>query len=174
MASAERIASRISIVYFSVYIFVFLVASIFCAYEVEQQHKFIRTRSRQKSSSKQKVASNNNQQTETKEQIEIALTNTSKPSNEQTDDNTNEEERKYEPIVQSEDEVSDDDHHKDISCWKMFKKFTKYWAKSLWVKKKIYFSIVPHIFDQATDAGVIYTYYEIWSNPNRYKNENQS
>eukprot|EP01084_Bolivina_argentea_P309848 536000_1 len=43
-------------------------------------------------------------------------------------------------------------------------KFIKAWAKSIWQKKKIYWSILPHVADQATDFGVIITYYEQWNN----------
>eukprot|EP01083_Nonionella_stella_P066966 176780_1 len=41
--------------------------------------------------------------------------------------------------------------------------FFKDWLKSLWHKKKIYWAIIPHIFDQATDAGVIYEYHTAWT-----------
>ena len=38
----------------------------------------------------------------------------------------------------------------------------KAWGESMWRQKKIYWSIFPHIFDQATDIGVILEYYERW------------
>eukprot|EP01083_Nonionella_stella_P152568 489251_1 len=41
--------------------------------------------------------------------------------------------------------------------------FFKDWLKSIWHKKKIYWAIIPHIFDQATDAGVIYEYHTAWT-----------
>eukprot|EP01084_Bolivina_argentea_P122635 217309_1 len=40
--------------------------------------------------------------------------------------------------------------------------FAKLWIKSLWKMKKVYISIVPHIFDQATDIGVLFQYYALW------------
>ena len=40
--------------------------------------------------------------------------------------------------------------------------FVKAWAKSVWRKKKIYGAVLPHIFDQATDIGVIAEYYAAW------------
>ena len=49
----------------------------------------------------------------------------------------------------------------------------KLWFKSIWTKKKIYFAALPHIFDQATDIGVILEYYNEWrqpSNPNSLTN----
>eukprot|EP01084_Bolivina_argentea_P117277 208295_1 len=36
----------------------------------------------------------------------------------------------------------------------------KLWVKSVWSKKSIYWAVVPHIFDQATDFGLIYEYYQ--------------
>eukprot|EP01083_Nonionella_stella_P006253 18194_1 len=38
-------------------------------------------------------------------------------------------------------------------------KFLKLFFKSLWVKKSIYLSLIPHLFDQGTDFGVIWKYY---------------
>ena len=35
------------------------------------------------------------------------------------------------------------------------------WIKLLWRKKKIYFHLIPHFFDQATDFGVIIEYYRL-------------
>eukprot|EP01084_Bolivina_argentea_P078604 142649_1 len=61
----------------------------------------------------------------------------------------------------------------DVPCLKRWKRFGKIWAKSLWSKKSIYISVVPHLFDQATDIGVLYTYYEIWQKPSIYKEENE-
>ena len=45
-------------------------------------------------------------------------------------------------------------------------KFFVDWMRSIWQKKKIYWAILPHIFDQASDAGVVYEYYEEWRNYN--------
>merc|ERR1712241_788523 len=35
----------------------------------------------------------------------------------------------------------------------------------MWRMKSVYFSILPHVFDQATDIGTIIEYYEEWQNP---------
>ena len=40
-------------------------------------------------------------------------------------------------------------------------KFVKRWAKLLWAKKKVYLQLIPHLFDQATDFGVIFEYYRL-------------
>eukprot|EP01084_Bolivina_argentea_P098363 176774_1 len=40
------------------------------------------------------------------------------------------------------------------------KHYFKKWIKLSWAKKKIYVSIAPHLFDQATDLGVIAQYYQ--------------
>eukprot|EP01083_Nonionella_stella_P190303 704809_1 len=44
------------------------------------------------------------------------------------------------------------------------KAFFKLWLKSLWQKKKLYLTVIPHLFDQATDLGVLFTYYALWNN----------
>ena len=41
------------------------------------------------------------------------------------------------------------------------------WLYLMWEKKKIYWALVPHIFDQATDLGTIWAYYETYQ---QYKN----
>ena len=41
------------------------------------------------------------------------------------------------------------------------KKIVKEWAKSVWKKKKIYLQLIPHLFDQATDFGVILEYWRL-------------
>ena len=41
-------------------------------------------------------------------------------------------------------------------------KFFKDWCRSMWHKKKIYWAVVPHVFDQATDLGTIMVYYDAW------------
>eukprot|EP01084_Bolivina_argentea_P091380 164498_1 len=33
------------------------------------------------------------------------------------------------------------------------------WAKLLWKKKKVYFELIPHFFDSATDFGVLVEYW---------------
>eukprot|EP01084_Bolivina_argentea_P040158 74210_1 len=40
----------------------------------------------------------------------------------------------------------------------------KEWFVLMQEKRKVYLSLIPHIFDQATDYGVIYTYYSLWQN----------
>eukprot|EP01084_Bolivina_argentea_P182850 315599_1 len=35
------------------------------------------------------------------------------------------------------------------------------WAKLLWKKKKVYFQLLPHLFDQATDFGVLVEYWSL-------------
>ena len=41
--------------------------------------------------------------------------------------------------------------------------FFKSWCLSIWQKKKIYWSVLPHVFDQATDLGTIFVYYQSWT-----------
>eukprot|EP01084_Bolivina_argentea_P281979 482566_1 len=41
------------------------------------------------------------------------------------------------------------------------KEIVKRWAKLLWQKKSVYFQLLPHFFDQATDFGVLVEYYSL-------------
>eukprot|EP01084_Bolivina_argentea_P005911 11172_1 len=41
------------------------------------------------------------------------------------------------------------------------KQMMKMWAKSVWKKKSVYFQLIPHFFDQATDFGVIFEYWRL-------------
>eukprot|EP01083_Nonionella_stella_P140444 430713_1 len=143
MVSADSYAQTISTIYFTVYIIVFLVASLYCAYEVEEEHGLITKKSCNKPNESSKKGSN-----DTEHQLDLAL------SLSVTD-------------AESEDESKISDV--PMPCMKRWKKFTTYWAKSLWAKKKIYISIIPHIFDQATDLGVMYIYYDIWKHPETYE-----
>eukprot|EP01083_Nonionella_stella_P054409 143604_1 len=51
--------------------------------------------------------------------------------------------------------LSQDKQSSSLTTAKLIKK----WAKLIWIKKSVYISIIPHLFDQATDIGVIWHYY---------------
>ena len=138
-SNADEIARNIAIIYFSVYGFVFLISSIWSAYEVEEKYRLIRINS---------VDSNKDVQN----QIELNVVTTSTKSTSTASD------------LQKEIQYQ--------SCSKRTRKFLVYWLKTLWKKKSIYISIIPHLFDQATDLGVIYKYYEIWQRPEQFPKEN--
>eukprot|EP01084_Bolivina_argentea_P022228 41316_1 len=40
------------------------------------------------------------------------------------------------------------------------------WGKLVWQKKKVYFQLIPHFFDQATDCGVIFEYWRLRNDEN--------
>jgi len=43
-------------------------------------------------------------------------------------------------------------------------KKVKLWAKAIWLKKGIYFQLLAHTWDQATNIGVILEFYYGWRN----------
>eukprot|EP01084_Bolivina_argentea_P122265 216670_1 len=135
-SSSERIDQNISIIYFTIYALVFLIASIYSAYEVESKYHLIRTK--------------NSNTSNTQKQLQLNVINNNKINHNQKPCKHN--------------------NYANMSCFKRTKKFVIYWVKSLWTKKSIYFSIIPHLFDQATDLGVVYKYYEIWKDPGQYEN----
>eukprot|EP01084_Bolivina_argentea_P043671 80431_1 len=150
--SVEDYSLIVTILYFSLYAVVFLIASITAALSVRKQIK------------KRKLTQN---------QIKLSIDQTSAPNNTQTEDtekNTKDSEEKEILIEDANDEEDDDiDAIDDITDtaqngdkdWKWYTP-VKIWAKSIQQKRKIYISLLPHIFDQATDFGVVFEYYYIW------------
>ena len=57
---------------------------------------------------------------------------------------------------------SDDDGDSCCPCCSSCFSFLKEWASLVNTKRKVYFGLIPHLFDQATDFGVIYDYYALW------------
>eukprot|EP01084_Bolivina_argentea_P073991 134242_1 len=148
---SETIALNISIIYFVIYGLVFLIASIYSAYEVESQHHIIISR-------KTKPL---------KQNIELQIvSNDTKQTQHETESTT----------VNDPNQVIDaiKNMNTDVSCFKRTISFIKYWGKALWDKKSVYFDIIPHLFDQATDMGVVYKYYEISQQPETYRDIHQS
>eukprot|EP01084_Bolivina_argentea_P031597 58482_1 len=150
MSTPEQIAQNISIIYFVIYGFVFLIASIYSAYDVEHKHNLLFTTQQNKSN-------------ETKKDLDTAI---------ELNEVQNIDIKQNEVSNALKENQSDENNHKP--CTKRFVKFVKYWIQSLWVKKSVYISIIPHLFDQATDFGVIYTYYVILQNPDSYPTENNN
>eukprot|EP01084_Bolivina_argentea_P297776 513059_1 len=111
-SNSDRIAQNISITYFCVYSLVFLVSSIYSAYEVEQQYHLIRT---SKKTEKTKI----NKASNTETQIELNTIN-----------NEHESDAKY-----NKNEENEQINQKEKSCFKRTKKFIQYWLKTLWKKK---------------------------------------
>eukprot|EP01084_Bolivina_argentea_P137849 242784_1 len=60
------------------------------------------------------------------------------------------------------DEENDKNHKDNYDIYD--KNAFKHYFKLLWAKKKVYWAMVPHIFDQATDIGVILEYYYLYNN----------
>eukprot|EP01084_Bolivina_argentea_P017570 32806_1 len=184
MVSASRLATTISIIYFSIYIFVFFIASIYCAYEVEKRHHLIIKQSSKKQNKSdidsekpneiECMVMSTNDKTDKDDNID-AKDNTDNKHMDAANDKVNEDYNDEKTDEQKDEKIgrANNLEDKSISCSKRLLKFIKYWGKSLWTKKKIYISIVPHLFDQATDLGVIYTYYTIWNYPDQYKQENE-
>ena len=110
MASVETYASVISIIYFSTYFFVFLIASIYCAYEVLKLQG--------SSTAKQETS----QQQTKKSQLELVITN------------TNTQNKEIEAKDQEEIEQSSQTD-KDKSCGKKLKSFA---IQQILFKKSIY------------------------------------
>eukprot|EP01083_Nonionella_stella_P073054 197275_1 len=61
-----------------------------------------------------------------------------------------------------DDIVDDHDSPSNKCCGIGCVKFLKVFYRSVAAKKSIYLSLIPHLFDQGTDFGVIWQYYALW------------
>ena len=128
--------------YFFCYILTIIITSIVCAIQVRDQKK----QSSNVEQTQPVIGSddtfNNNQHT-----IEMTDQQT-------TDDN---EERKHPDVSDKqsqETQIRNDTESTQFSACKL----VKLWGELFWRKKKVYFQLLPHFFDQATDLGVIFEY----------------
>eukprot|EP01084_Bolivina_argentea_P248531 415750_1 len=136
--TAQTYSLIVTIVYFTVYSLVFLITSIFCAWYINIDIK--------QTNQKNKETNNNEQQ------LGIEITSA-------TINNTELEEFKTD-----NNEINIAEAHNKVKkpLSSIFSvAFVKLWTRSVWKKKSIYMSIVPHLFDQATDIGVLLQYYDI-------------
>eukprot|EP01084_Bolivina_argentea_P154087 268636_1 len=132
--SNTKFATIITITYASIYTLIFLITSIVCAKTVRQNRK------------NKKVSSSKSTQQDVSENAEKSpLSSTNAAAQKENEDITID-------IEERTNEKTRDKWYDGI----------KEWFSLIREKKKIYLSLVPHIFDQATDIGVIYQYYALW------------
>eukprot|EP01084_Bolivina_argentea_P161606 281320_1 len=191
MSTTDEVAQNTSIIYFVIYVSVFLLASIYSAYDV--YHLLFNAKSNQTTTETtlttnielNEVDDENwkciqcgagSVVTSTQQSQQCGVCGAAKDY--QEEDSVDDEKDCLKDKPQHEEKTDfvteNEPNNKAKSCFKRFKKFMKYWGKSLWIKKSIYVSIIPHLFDQATDIGVLYKYYDIWQNPDDYPVENSS
>eukprot|EP01084_Bolivina_argentea_P189660 326125_1 len=158
----------ITILYASIYCVVFIITSIICAVKV----KAIRNNRKNESNT---FLQQHESKPNSNEQAEIVQNETNddqKDSNPfrsivgiRIDSSINEAKEQNNKQIKTEDTKNENDDidikikHKTKDKW-----YTpiKEWFHLLSEKRKVYLSLIPHIFDQATDYGVVYTYYSIW------------
>eukprot|EP01084_Bolivina_argentea_P298328 514075_1 len=152
MSDNKSYSTIITILYASIYASIFFVTSIIAAIQVKKIRKIIKkstTNNTQTQSSKitKSPKDNEEKKCDNAESIELEI-----KSNE-----THEEKDRTDAIIsnQTYDPKQDSTYSKNI---------IKHWAKLLWSKKKVYWGLVPHIFDQATDFGVAVEYWLMYKN----------
>ena len=168
--------------YFSVYVLIFLITSIVCTIEVSRKKHIYKRKHNQLNQSqnihkmvayhtKRKNTESHNDQNKGMLKYHH-ISNESNANNfdqfKLTDDMVDIEESKYELEYaqnHSSEHISTTDLEEKYNTLKdEDQKFTtagmiQQWAKLFWRKKKVYFALLPHFFDQATDLGVIFEYY---------------
>ena len=137
----------ITITYFTIYALFFIILSIWSGCTIKDEYI---------SDNKNNEDNSNEPTTDKKPDVALTVnatteitaddTTTQPPTTEETKDEDDT------PIKQQKLTSTDNKKH---GC----KYYVKKWLKLTWNKKKIYLSIIPHLFDQATDYGVIATYY---------------
>eukprot|EP01083_Nonionella_stella_P205184 747431_1 len=74
--------------------------------------------------------------------------------------NEHEEKKTTDVLTSIQMELEDDSTPHKLQCMSLM----KYFFKTMWKTKKIYWALIPHIFDQATDIGVTIEYYNAYHN----------
>ena len=154
----------LSIVYGTTWSFIIFVAAIYCFWKIWKSRKNSNVLTASTSIDEQTdIAGQTGTTPNTADDINVAIaanqssSNTDKyPSANQSGGDDNDGKAGVVSITQNGNKQA------DISKCKLFISFMKEWGKSMWHQKKIYGSIFPHIFDQATDIGVILEYYQQW------------
>eukprot|EP01084_Bolivina_argentea_P001753 3241_1 len=124
----------VTVLYASIYALMILITSIVCAIKVRQIKR-------------NKKAKSKSLPTDTIKDIETAQYETDEKT-QYTKDETNDR----------TDTTAVSAQQKNEKCYDPIKQ----WFSLVKEKRKVYLSLVPHIFDQATDYGVIFTYYSLW------------
>eukprot|EP01083_Nonionella_stella_P025419 69992_1 len=143
MSSHDTYSHYVTIFYIAIYGSIFLFVAAYSAYDVYIIHHHHTDKST--SISRDKPSRNEGHEssplTDDKESSQQSQTNTI-----DCDDAT--------------ETKNDDDTRKccNIGCLK----FLKVFYRSIASKKSIYLSLIPHLFDQGTDFGVIWQYYALW------------
>eukprot|EP01084_Bolivina_argentea_P250455 419614_1 len=141
--SAETYGFYVSVIYFSIYGLIFVIASIQSAHEIYNE------------TPKQKQSASSNH-------IEKQLSS------------PNSHDIEMKEMEEKQNTIDIDLTINNIHTKMSKTGFLKSWAKLLWKKKSIYLSLIPHLFDQATDIGVVYNYYEASKTNNSDENVNYS
>eukprot|EP01084_Bolivina_argentea_P136848 241038_1 len=146
----KQIAFAITITYASLYGFIFIITSIVCAYKINKIRK-----------NKKKLQSNAQSTDQTTPNPSNNDENEQKTTEYETKELMSYDDTTEDNITIDVDTTDDKTQINPITKEKWYEPI-KEWFKLVSEKKKVYLALVPHLFDQATDFGVIYQYYSFW------------
>ena len=132
-------SSTVTWTYFAIYALIFLITSIYCAIEVNNQNKEHNINN--PTTTRNTVNTDNEEAKYEDDQTIHAIQIASGEGNGHQNNST---------------AINDKPKKGKKKCIKLLTQ----WAKLVWKKKKIYLALLPHFFDQATDIGVILVYHE--------------
>eukprot|EP01084_Bolivina_argentea_P047435 87409_1 len=145
MTAKSKYSTVITILYASIYGLIFFVSSIIAAVQVRKIRKVIKRPPKHKAHN-------------TKFEEDTKLKDNNETIALETKSNESDEEKNRTDAInnsQSFNPKQDPTYSKNI---------IKHWAKLVWSKKKVYWGLVPHIFDQATDISVAVEYWIMYKN----------
>eukprot|EP01083_Nonionella_stella_P121207 364105_1 len=137
-------AGLVTVIYSSIYAVVVLVTSIICAIDVHTTRKSVHAPQTKANESIQ-----NTEKADAKEEESLTMSTI-----------------KFKITTKSNlksKKAANKIYHKNVFI---------HWGKMVWSKKKIYWAMIPHIFDQATDFGVIVEYFHLYKQNDRIGSTN--
>eukprot|EP01083_Nonionella_stella_P025420 69995_1 len=157
MSSLDTYSHYVTVSYIVIYGSIFLFVAVYSAYDVYITHGHVHQEKDGKTSSPDPEPHND------RTSFEASPLNDEKESAEQSQTGTIAID-----CVDAKDTNDDNSKHKccGIGCVN----FLKVFYKSLAAKKSIYLSLIPHLFDQGTDFGVIWQYYALWKSDSSQTN----
>jgi len=154
-------------IYFGAYCTFFFVLSLWAAITVKTEHKLNKQRSADENTTTRNEAGSTPTTKpidEDKEEEEAGSTTTTEQNDDEKTEDI-EDTQQNNAYRATAIEVTEADNSEVPEKKHGFFHYFKRWAKLTWQKKKIYLSIIPHLFDQATDYGVIMTYHSYIDDP---------
>eukprot|EP01083_Nonionella_stella_P289598 985504_1 len=172
MSSKMTYSAIVTVLYVTVYFTAIIITSIISAIEVRRDRKMQenvcdqRSRIHDENNETDEISPHDDAETEPMvtsfAECDKALIEVTHDITEETENTKAQSQMTYTSISQKPPLNTDHLHTTDASCTDNCLDVTKLWLASFGTKLQIYLSLIPHIFDQATDFGVLIEYYTLY------------